>query len=129
MKITAVNHITINCVDKEASFIFYEKILGLSKIEEIDLGDHVLHYYGLVNGLRLELINYKENQKKLETDNTNLGIYRHMALEVDDLNAFHKACKEAGIKINLEPKYIPEIKRTIMLIADPNGVEIELIQS
>jgi len=129
MKVTGINHITINCVDKEAAFRFYENLLGLKKIEEVDLGDHVLYYYDLYNGIRLELINYKDNQKRLETGNTNLGIYRHVALEVDDLNELCKNCKEGGVKINLEPKYIPEIRKTIMLIVDPNGVEIETMQA
>ena len=128
MKIVGINHITINCVDKEDTFNFYEKLLGLKKIEEVDMGDHVLYYYGLPNGIRLELIDYKEKQKKWETGNTDIGIYRHLALEVDDLNELCRNCKETGVKINLEPKFIPEIKKTIMLIVDPNGVEIEAIQ-
>ena len=129
MKVVGVNHITVNCTDKEAAFGFYEKLLGLKKIEEVDLGDHVLYYYDLPNGIRLELIGYKEKQKKWETGNTDIGIYRHLALEVDNLNELYENCKKAGVKINLEPKYIPEIKKTIMLIVDPNGVEIETIQA
>lgn len=129
MRIVGVNHITINCTDKNAAFKFYEKLLGLKKIEDVDLGDHILHYFGLPNGVRLELIEYKEKQKKWETGNTDTGIYRHVAFEVDDLNELYKNCKDAGVKINLEPKYIPEIKKTVMLIVDPNGVEIETIQA
>jgi len=129
MKITNVNHITINCVDKNAAFRFYENLLGLKKIEEVDMGDHILYYYGLPDGIRLELIHYKETQKKWSTGNTDLGIYRHLAVEVDDLNELYKNCKIAEVKINLEPKYIPQIKKTIMLIVDPNGVEIELMQA
>ena len=129
MKITGINHITINCTDKEAAFKFYENLLGLKRIEDADLGDHVLYYFGLPNGVRLELIDYKEKQKKWETGNTDVGIYRHVAFDVDDLDGLYKKCKDAGIKINLAPKYIPEIKKTVMLIVDPNGVEIEAIQA
>jgi lactoylglutathione lyase len=129
MKVLSLNHITINCTDKEAAFRFYEEILDLKRIEDVDMGDHVLYYYGLSGNVRLELIEYKDPQKKWETGNTDLGIYRHMAVEVDDLEALHERCKKAGIKINLAPKFIPEIKKTVMLIADPNGVEIETIQA
>jgi lactoylglutathione lyase len=129
MKITSIDHITINCVDKDASFHFYEEILGLKKIEDVDLGDHVLYYYGLPGGVRLELIGYKNPQRKWETGNTDVGIYRHMAVEVDDLDVLCESCKKAGVKINLEPKFIPEINKKVMLIVDPNGVEIETIQA
>jgi lactoylglutathione lyase len=129
MKVTRVNHITVNCADKEASFKFYEEILGLGRLEEVDLGDHVLYYYGLPGSVRLELIGYKNPQKQWITGNTDVGIYRHIALEVDNLEELHQRVKESGVKINLEPKYIPEIKKTVMLIVDPNGVEIEAIQA
>jgi lactoylglutathione lyase len=127
MKITGVDHITVNCTDTEKAFAFYENILELKKRETADLGDHVLYYYALP-GVRLELIGYKNPQKEWKTGNTDVGIYRHMALVTDDLDGLYGRCKQAGVKINLEPKYIPEIQKKVMLIVDPNGVEIEIIQ-
>jgi lactoylglutathione lyase len=129
MRVLSINHITINCTDKEAAFRFYEEILGLKRIEDVDMGDHVLYYYSLFGDIRLELIGYKGAQKKWETGNTDLGIYRHVALMVDNLEELYQRCRKENIKINLEPKFIPEISKKIMLIADPNGVEIELIQA
>jgi lactoylglutathione lyase len=127
MKITGIDHITVNCIDTEKAFAFYENILELEKRETVDLGDHVLYYYALP-GVKLELIGYKNPQKEWKTGNTDVGIYRHMALVVDDLNGLYERCKQAGVKINLEPKYIQELKKKVMLIVDPNGVEIETIQ-
>lgn len=126
MKISAVDHVTINCVDTDKAFRFYEEILGLKKLETVDLGDHVLYYYGLP-GLRLELIGYKNPQKERKTGNTDVGIYRHLALVADDLEGLHQRCREAGVRINLVPTYIPALGKTVMLIVDPNGVEIEVI--
>jgi catechol 2,3-dioxygenase-like lactoylglutathione lyase family enzyme len=126
MKVTAVDHITINCIDKEKSFRFYEDVLGLKRIETVDLGDHVLYYYALP-GIKLELIVYKTSQKELKTGNTDTGIYRHMALVVDEFEDLYQRCQDAGILINLAPSYIEGIKKKVMLIADPNGVEIEII--
>jgi lactoylglutathione lyase len=48
---------------------------------------------------------------------------------VDDLEVLYERCKKAGVKINLEPKFISELKKRVMLIVDPNGVEIEIIQA
>ena len=127
MKITGVDHITINCKDLEASIRFYEGLLGLEKSDIVDLGDHALYYY-MLPGTRLELINYENEQKVLSTGNTDVGIYRHIALVTDDLDGIYQAIKEAGYKINLPPTMIPEIGKRIILIVDPNGVEIEFIQ-
>jgi lactoylglutathione lyase len=129
MKVLSVNHVTVNCIDKEAAFRFYEEILGLERIEDVDMGDHVLYYYSLPGNIRLELIEYKNPQKQWKTGNTDVGIYRHMAVEVDNLEILYERCKKTGVKINLEPKFIPEIKKKIMLIVDPNGVEVEIIQA
>lgn len=128
MNIIGVDHITINMVRVKETQDFYEKIFGLEKLEEVDLGDHVLHLYQLP-GLKLELIEYKEEQKRIEAGNTDIGIYRHFAVTTDNLEACRISCEEAGYGINLLPSYISEIGKTVMLIKDPNGVEIEVIQA
>lgn len=127
MKLIGIDHITINCTDINASFSFYEEILSLKRLNDVDLGDHVLHYYQLPN-TKLELIEYKEPQKTIIAGNTDTGIYRHFAVGTDDLMEIKRRCDEKGYKINLQPTYIPQIDKKVMLIVDPNGVEIEIIQ-
>lgn len=128
MKIIAIDHITINCLKPRESFDFYEKVLGLNRVNTVDLGDHVLYLYGLPCA-KLELIVYKNEQKKIQVGNTDVGIYRHFALLVDDINEAYERCKKAGYGINLEPTAIEQLGgRVVMLIVDPNGVEIEIIQ-
>lgn len=128
MIITAVDHITINLTAVEESFDFYEKVFELKKTEEVDMGDHILHLYQLPSA-KLELIEYKEEQKVVQAGNTDIGVYRHFAVCTDDLKKLEKRCKEEGYGINLEPSYIEQIGKTVMLVKDPNGVEIEIIQN
>jgi catechol 2,3-dioxygenase-like lactoylglutathione lyase family enzyme len=128
MKILAVDHVTINCVDISRAKRFYEEVLGLPCLSVADLGDHVLHYYPLAGGVRLELIAYKNPQKTLVAGNTDTGVYRHVALRVDDLDALHTTFLSVGVPINLPPTWIPQISATVMLAVDPNGVEMEFIQ-
>ena len=127
MKVTGLDHITINCKDLEASIRFYEGLLELEKSDIVDLGDHALYYY-MLPGTRLELINYNDEQKVISAGNTDVGIYRHIAFETDDLDGIYEAIKNAGHKINLSPTMIPEVQKRIILIEDPNGVEVEFIQ-
>lgn len=128
MIITAIDHITINCCDIKKSREFYESVLNLSCTKVIDMGDHVLHLYQMA-GVKLELIQYKNEQKQIRTGNTDVGIYRHFAIRVDDIVEVHKRCKQAGYGINLEPTAIEQFGgQVVMLIVDPNGVEIEIME-
>ncbi len=127
MKLTKIDHITINCNNLANSRKFYENVLELKQLEVVDMGDHVLHYYQLP-GVKLELIEYKNPQKNWKIGNTDTGVYRHFAIYTDDLQEIKARCEKEGYGINLQPAYIAEIDKTIMLITDPNGVEIEIIQ-
>ena len=127
MILTAVDHITINCIDVTASRRFYEQIFELPRLNDVDLGDHILHYYQLP-GVKLELIEYLTPQKIWQTGHTDTGIYRHFAVCVDHLETIHSRC-QGNVKINLQPTFIPQLGKTVMLIQDPNGVEIEVIQA
>ncbi len=128
MKFTAVDHITINCCKLQESFDFYENVLGLSRVSMVDMGDHVLYLYQLP-GARLELIEYKNEQTHVIAGNTDIGVYRHFALRVDDIEEAYRRCQLAGYPINLEPTSIEKLNgQVVMLIVDPNGVEIEIIQ-
>lgn len=128
MKVTAVDHFTINCCKLQESFDFYENVLGLSRVSVVDMGDHVLHLYQLP-GAKLELIEYKNEQRHVIAGNTDIGVYRHLALCVNDIEEAYGRCQRAGYPINLKPTAIDKLNgRVIMLIVDPNGVEIEIIQ-
>lgn len=127
MKIVSIDHITINCRDLRNSYRFYEDVFGFERLNDVDMGDHILHYYQLP-GVKLELIEYKNPQKSWKTGNTDTGIYRHLALCTDDLQEIKRRCETGGYGINLAPVYISKIGKTVMLIVDPNGVEIEVIQ-
>ncbi len=128
MKLVGIDHITINCSDIDGSFRFYEEILDLKRLNDVDMGDHILHYYQLTD-IKLELIEYKEPQKLYKTGNTDTGLYRHFAVYTDDIEEIRSRCEDKGYSINLNPTYIPQIDKKVMLIVDPNGVEIEIIQS
>ena len=128
MRITAVDHFTINCFKLQESIDFYEKVIGLVLIKSVDLRDHEIYLYQLP-GVKLELISYKDEQKHIVTGKTDIGIYRHLAVRVDDLEEAYRRCMEAGCPINLKPSKIKQLNDMhIMLIVDPNGVEVEMIQ-
>jgi len=123
-----VDHITINVKDLDASLSFYRDVLGLERMNTIDMGDHVLDYMGLPDGLRLEFISYKFSTGKPKIEATDAGLFRHVAFAVDDLDDIAARCAAAGAKVRLRPGYVDKLGCRTMLVEDPNGVELEFVQ-
>ena len=128
MKITGLDHITVNVTDLEASKAFYENIFGLTFCGFIDMGDHTLTYYALPGGVRLELIDYSEKDQPSAAAVTHVGMYRHFCLEVDSLEELMHKCREYGAQVTKEPSFVERLGRSNVLLTDPNGVEIEVFE-
>jgi len=128
--IKTIDHITINVKDLQKSFSFYESILGLRKLNfTMDLGFGIIYYMELPGGTKLELIDYRTEEKVLNTKDTDLGIYRHVAFTVESLDEIKERCDKWGAKINLEKDYNKFLKCNVMLVNDPNDVEIEFVEN
>lgn len=128
MLLKSIDHITINAKNINKSIDFYTKLFELEKQNIVDMGDHKLYYLGLPEKCRLEFISYDNPGNTLQTSNIDLGIYRHVAFYVDSVEEVRRRCAEMNVKINLGPLYIEKLNCTILLIEDPNGVELELIE-
>ena len=128
MKITGLNHITINVTDLAASVNFYKTVLGLTENGFIDMGDHTLTYFDLPQNVRLELIDYADKGAKKDYKETDIGTYRHFCLETDHLDECFQICQAHQVFVRKTPSYVEKLACSTMLIVDPNGVEIEIIQ-
>lgn len=126
--IMGIDHFTINVMDLEKSICFYEKILGLRQLNTINMGDHELIYFYLQEGCRLELIHYLYETDLCHPKEDTQGIYRHMALLTDNIMKVYKKCTENDILIKLQPIVMDKLCCKGMLIEDPNGVEIEIVE-
>ena len=126
MKLTGLNHITVNVKNLEESKVFYEEIFGLEQCGYIDMGDHTLTYYQLPQGVLLELIDYENKVQAASHHETDTGIYRHLCLEADSLEELNRRCVEKGVPVRSAPAYVEKLGRHNMLLVDPAGVEIEV---
>lgn len=128
MLLKSIDHITINVTNLEKTFEFYEKVLDLKRLNSVDMGDHTLYYMSLPGECKLELIKYDFENPTINANNTDLGIYRHIAFIVDDIEEIKNSCDKYGVNIIVQPTYFDKFDCKAMLIEDTNGVEIELIQ-
>ena len=71
--IKAMDHVTINIKDVEATLHFYGEILELQALPSVDMGDHFLRYFALPSGGKLELIQYYYDVPQLDVEATNKG--------------------------------------------------------
>lgn len=129
MKITGLDHISINVTDLDASKQFYENLFALEQIGFIDMGDHTLTYYELPGGVRLELIDYENKDTPVSVQPTHVGMYRHFCLEVDSLKELRERCRELNVTVTSEPGFVERLERKNILFLDPNGVEIEVFEA
>jgi len=95
----------------------------------MDMGFGIVYYMTLPGGTKLELIDYRTDEHSLDTKDTDPGIYRHIAFTVDSLDEIKKRCVHWGAKIILDRTYNEFLKNHIMLVSDPNSVEIEFVEN
>ena len=126
MKLTGLNHITINVVDLAESVRYYETVFGLQQCGFTDMGDHTLTYFALPQGVLLELIDYETKDAPAPATATHVGMYRHFCLEADSLDELYERCLRYGGVVRSAPAYVERLGCTNILLEDPNGVEIEV---
>jgi catechol 2,3-dioxygenase-like lactoylglutathione lyase family enzyme len=127
MNLTTVDHITINVIDMQKSTAFYKDVMQLPQLDCVDMGDHIIQYFDLGNGIKLELILYKSDSETVKNVPAAPGIYRHMALAANNIEDLFKKIKNAHVKILSPLASCRLLHFDNFLIEDPNGVEIEIL--
>lgn len=122
-------HITINVCSMEESLVFYGEKLGLSPGKRVDMTDHIIQYFALGQQILLELIAYKYETKTAAYEVTEKGIFRHLALETEDIDGLYERLRaDKEVRITAALSVCEKLHFRNFLILDPNGVELEFIQ-
>ncbi len=142
-----VDHVNIVVADMERSLAFYVGLLEMQVTFEADLeGDWIEKVTGLPNvsarcvfcqpadgGMRFELLQYRSPTGQTLEANAlpqTPGL-RHVAFEVDDLDAVYARLLAAGVRFVSEPVMVPfgvagSIRKRLCYLHDPDGVLIEM---
>ena len=117
-----IGHLGFSTFDLDKTLAFYRDILGFRHIFSIpnDKGERWIEYLMTPDGLFIELF-------VPENASANTGTYKHLCLEVDDLEAAVAELTEKGVKIN-SPVRQGSDKNYQAWISDPDGRDIELMQ-
>lgn len=127
MKITSIDHVSINVLDMDKSLDFYGRILGLEQLQTVDCGGFDITYFALPDGSRLELFDYHGSNSSLERAESEVGL-RHLAFQVEDVAAHEQQLRFAGVHITLPTCDLPNLGARVLLFLDPNGVTLEFCE-
>ena len=125
MKINYVQHIAVNAKDIDASVAFYRDILGFREQKRVTMGDNDLVYLSINENSEMELFSQRNGTTPNTTEETDAGL-RHIAFDVDDLDAWDAYLKEKKVPFTLDPLDMPELGKRGLLILDPDGTVVEL---
>lgn len=147
MGIVGAHHTCYTVQDMARSLTFYRDIFGFEVVQERPevTEDYFRAIIGFPDGVVyavlmripgtdhfLELFEYKHPRGVAQTLTPNNPGSSHIAYEVDDLNAFYKELKAAGITSFIsEPIYLdkgPNVGGWALYVKDPDGTPIELFQ-
>jgi catechol 2,3-dioxygenase-like lactoylglutathione lyase family enzyme len=144
-----VNHVNIVVANMERSLDFYVGLLGMRVTFETHLsGDWIEEVVGLAGvsarcvfcqpdggGARFELLEYEAPSGFVLDLNSlaNTHGLRHVALEVDDLDAWYTKLTTAGVEAISPPVTVPfrivdGIQKRLCYLRDPDGAIIELCE-
>jgi lactoylglutathione lyase len=113
----------------ERSVDFYTKVLGMKVLKTFDNPKerYSLTFIGFGQGLDTSVIELTYNYGVSEYEQgTGFG---HIAIDVDDCIQACANIRERGGKVTLEPKKLDEMNEIIAFVEDPDGYQLELVQS
>ncbi len=143
-----VNHVNIVVADMERSLAFYVGLLGMRVTFEAELtGEWIETVAGLPavsarcvfcqpsgGGTRFELLQYRTppGQFLPEASLANTPGLRHVALEVDDLDALYARLHAAGVPFVSPPVAVPfsvvGVRKRLCYLRDPDGALVEIAE-
>lgn len=124
-----VHHIAVQARDWQTSRHFYESILGMPFITEIETATEKFAFFEIGNGTYIELFHPMADTPQPDSPATNDPL-THFALTTSNLHEIVARVREAGYTITEEPFdiVIGKWDATVAFFRGANGESIELFQ-
>lgn len=111
-----LNHVALQCSNKEEAEIFFTKILGIPKVKNFTISEDLSEsIFGINDSIEIEV--YESGKAKFEVfigkSNRTPG-YEHICIEVDNKKEFIDRCKKYGI----EPLVIKKEGKDLLFVRD-----------
>jgi catechol 2,3-dioxygenase-like lactoylglutathione lyase family enzyme len=112
--------------DIEASLAFYEGVLGLKKVQEMQVSFGTMHR--MVFGESFVKLIEPTNRPSAGALGLERALgFRYLTFPVTNLDEVCEACTKAGVRFDLEKKeFMPGV--SIAMVRDPDGNVVEFVQ-
>jgi lactoylglutathione lyase len=123
-----LDHIAITVQDMDRAVGFYRDVLGFEVLGQLVLNDGAFRLVYLQAGAgRIELFAFSEEGRGLDPSarNEDLG-FKHVAFQVDDVDAVARRLHEHGVDFTVEPTDAPGAVR-LAFFRDPDGNLLEIV--
>lgn len=125
---TTLDHVALNVTSLDRTADFYCSLLGLVRLNRVDMGDHTIQYLTSGTEVLFELIEYAEGVEPAWSGTRQQAAPRHLAWRVADVAALEPDVSRLGGVVVTKPGYVPNLDFNNMLIRDPDGIEVELVE-
>ena len=111
-----LNHVALQCLNKEKTEIFFTKILGIPKVKNFTISEDLSEsIFGINDSIEIEV--YESGKAKFEVfigkSNRTPG-YEHICIEVEDKKEFIDRCKKYG----REPFIVKKEGKDLLFVRD-----------
>ena len=121
MTILGLHHAGVHVASLERSIAFYQAVFGLRPAERLSVGAEQIAFLEAASS-HVELI-------ADDTAGRQTGVVDHLALEVDDVDAWVAWLRERGVPLlDQAPIEVPTLSARILFCLGPDGERIELFE-
>ena len=113
---TTLNHVALQCLDKEKAEIFFTKVLGLKRVKNFVLSKELSKaIFGIDDNVKIDV--YENNRMRFEIfigNNCKKHGYEHTCIEVKNKKEFISCCKSYEI----EPIIVKKKEKELLFVKD-----------
>lgn len=114
-KKTTINHVALQCFDKEKAEIFFNKILGFSKLKSFTLSEELSEsIFGIRRSVEIDVYDNGVTRFEVFIDQASKSRYEHTCIEVINKKEFMARCKKYG----LEPLIVKKGDKDLLFVKD-----------
>lgn len=111
-----LNHVAMQCSDRERASIFFTEILNIPKIREFSLTKELSsEIFGIEKSVEVDV--YDNEKLRFEVfiiDIESKSGFEHICIEIDDKKEFINSCQENGLK----PFIVKKGERNLLFVRD-----------
>ena len=114
---TVLNHVALQCLNKDEALIFFTKILKIPMVKNFSVSKELSYRIFRIDDDDVEVYVFDNGKARFEVfikNKTNKKEFEHVCIEVKDRNEFVNTC----IKYGLKPFFVKKGDKDLLFVRD-----------